>query len=219
MNRGALGPSAPEPHRLSKSRTTGQTLLIWLGLVVLVALVYSPVRGFDFVPLDDPTYVSENPHVLGGLTWHGISWAFTSHWASYWIPLTWVSYMTEVQFFGPNPGVHHVTNVVLHAINALLLFVWLRRVTGATWRSATVAALFAAHPLHVESVAWITERKDVLSTCFLFLALICYGAYVRRRHRALHRGDSRQARRLPPACRAWPRLGAGTTHRGGADRI
>jgi Tfp pilus assembly protein PilF len=160
--------------------------ILWLslGLIALIAFIYAPVRLFDFVPLDDPAYVSQNPHVLGGLTWQSVSWAFTSRRASYWIPLTWLSYMLEVQVFGVQAGVQHVTNVLLHTINALLLFTWLRRTTGALGRSAFVAALFAVHPLHVESVAWITERKDVLSTCFLLLALLAYTAYARRPSRA-----------------------------------
>jgi Tfp pilus assembly protein PilF len=155
-------------------------VLLSVALVVLIALAYSAVRHHDFVPIDDPAYVSENPHVLGGLTWQNVSWAFTARWASYWIPLTWISYMADVQIFGAQPGALHLSNLLLHVLNTLLLFTWLRRTTGAVGRSVFVAALFAVHPLHVESVAWITERKDVLSTLFLLLALLVYAAYVRR---------------------------------------
>jgi tetratricopeptide (TPR) repeat protein len=138
------------------------------------------VRHYDFVSFDDPSYVSDNPHVAGGLTWAGVTWAFTTGHAGYWIPLTWLSYMAEVQAGAVNAGGHHVTNVLLHIANTLLLFALLRRSTGATGRSLLVAALFAAHPLHVESVAWITERKDVMSTFFLMLAILSYVGYVRR---------------------------------------
>jgi Tfp pilus assembly protein PilF len=172
-----------EPTR-PPSAAGSWVLLLSLGLVALIAFIYAPVRLFDFVTLDDPKYVSQNPHVLAGLTWQSVSWAFTSRWASYWIPFTWLSYLVEVQIFGVHAGVQHVTNVLLHAVDALLLFTWLRRATGALGRSALVAALFAVHPLHVESVAWITERKDVLSTCFLLLALLAYTAWVRRPSRA-----------------------------------
>lgn len=155
-------------------------LWVLLSLVAVILIIYSPVRHFDFVQLDDPAYTSENPQVAAGLTWRGVAWAFTTGHAGYWIPLTWLSYMLDVQFFGTGAGPHHVTNVLLHIANALLLFVLLRRMTGMPGRSAFVAALFAAHPLHVESVAWITERKDVLSTLFLFLTLWTYVGYVRR---------------------------------------
>jgi len=152
--------------------------------MALIAVVYGNVRHLDFVPLDDPLYVSQNPHVLGGLTWENTQWAFTTRWASYWIPLTWISYMVDVQIFGAEPGMMHVTNVLLHIANTWLLFVWLRRTTGAEWRSGLAAALFAVHPLHVESVVWITERKDVLSTLFLLLTLLAYTKYVKQRSTA-----------------------------------
>jgi protein O-mannosyl-transferase len=156
-------------------------VLASVGLLALVLWTYAPVRQFDFVPIDDPSYVTGNPHVVTGLTWENVVWAFTSRWASYWIPATWISYMVEVQIFGVQPGVQHVTNVLLHAANTLLLLLWLYRETGAVGRSTFVAALFALHPLHVESVAWITERKDVLSTLFLLLAILAYSAYQRNR--------------------------------------
>jgi Flp pilus assembly protein TadD len=138
------------------------------------------LRHADFVSLDDPTYVSENPHVKGGLTWSGVVWAFTSGRAANWHPLTWLSHMLDVQLYGVQAGPHHVTSVALHCVNALLLFLVLARATGARGRSALVAALFAVHPLHVESVAWIAERKDVLSTAFWMLTLWAYVGYVRQ---------------------------------------
>lgn len=151
-----------------------------LALVALVVLVYAPVRHYGFVDLDDPQYVSENPFVANGLTWGGVKWAFTSIHASYWLPLIWMSHMLDVQLYGLNAGGHHVTNVLLHAVNTILLFALLNRMTGAVGRSAFVAALFAVHPLHVESVVWVTERKDVLSTLFLLLTTWAYVAWTRR---------------------------------------
>ena len=153
---------------------------VTLALAVGIVLVFAPVWQFDFVALDDPLYVSENPQVAGGLTWAGVKWAFTTTHGGFWIPLVWLSYMADVGLFGPAAGPHHAVNLLLHVANTLLLFGALRRMTGAAGRSAFVAALFAVHPLHVESVAWITERKDVLSTLFLVLALLAYAGHVRR---------------------------------------
>ncbi len=152
-----------------------------IGLVlVLAATTYAPVRNYPFVSFDDPTYVSENPRIAAGLTPVAVGQAFTSTHAGYWIPLTWLSYMVDVEVAGNvDARTHHVTNVVLHLANTLLLFGFLNRHTGEAGRSALVAGLFALHPLHVESVAWVTERKDVLSTMFLFLALHAYGNHVR----------------------------------------
>jgi Flp pilus assembly protein TadD len=172
-------PAAPKPSSPPVS-SRPRAVLVSAGLVVLIALTYAPVRHYGLVSMDDPLYITQNLHVLGGLTWDNVQWAFTSRYASYWIPLTWVSYMTEVQMFGPRPDVMHITNVLLHAVNTLLLFTWLRRMTGGLGASACVAALFALHPLHVESVAWITERKDVLSTCFLLLTISTYSSYTRQ---------------------------------------
>jgi protein O-mannosyl-transferase len=151
-----------------------------LALIVVTAGVYAPVSGFDFVRFDDPDYVTANEQVGAGLTWHGLRWAFTTGHVANWHPLTWLSHMLDVQLFGLNPGPHHVVNLVLHVANTVLLFLVLRGMTGAIGRSAVVAALFAIHPLHVESVAWISERKDVLSTLFWMLALLAYGRYVAR---------------------------------------
>jgi tetratricopeptide (TPR) repeat protein len=148
-----------------------------LLLAVLVVGVYAPVRHYDFVSFDDPSYVSENPHVASGFNSADVHWAFGTTPAGYWIPLTWLSYMLTAQLGGATPGAQHVTNVLLHLLNTVLLFGVLRRLTGAIGRSLFVAALFAVHPLHVESVAWVTERKDVLSTFFFLLAILSYARY------------------------------------------
>jgi tetratricopeptide (TPR) repeat protein len=153
---------------------------IALALIVLSVVVYSPLAHFDFVKWDDPQYVTDNPTVLAGLTWHGVAWAFTTSHGPYWHPLTWLSHMLDVQLFGLDAGGHHLTNVAIHIATTLVLFALLRRPTGAVWRSVFVAALFAVHPLHVESVAWIAERKDVLSALFWMLTLGAYGWYAAR---------------------------------------
>jgi hypothetical protein len=143
-------------------------------LFLLVAAVFLPAVTHDFITYDDPVYVTGNAHVRGGLTWDNIAWAFHSTEASNWHPLTWISHMADCQVYGLHPWGHHLTNVLLHALNAFLLFATLRRMTGAPWRSLFVAALFGLHPLHVESVAWVSERKDVLSTTFWMLVLWAY---------------------------------------------
>src|ERR1035437_5057262 len=149
-------------------------------LCLLLALstfsVFLPVARQGFVNYDDSDYVTENPHVLGGLNWANVVWAFTTGHASNWHPLTWLSHMLDCQLFGNQAGPQHLVSVGFHVANALLLLLLLRRMTGALWRSALVAALFALHPLHVESVAWASERKDVLSGFFFLLTI---GAYVR----------------------------------------
>lgn len=157
-------------------RTAGPGAL----LVALVAAVYAQAGAFAFVNLDDQQYVTANPMVLRGLRWEGVAWAFGGFHASNWHPLTWLSHMADVSLFGAHAGAHHLVSVALHALNAILLFALLRRTTGATWRSAIAAALFAVHPLHVESVAWVSERKDVLSGLLFFLALHAWVSYARR---------------------------------------
>lgn len=156
-------------------------MLACAALVLLVVFIYAQVHSHAFIHYDDPEYVSRNAHVLNGLTWSGIQWAFTSVHAAYWHPVTWMSHMLDVSLFGQNAGRHLLVNVLLHAANAVLLFLWLQAMTGAFWRSSIVAALFAAHPLHVESVAWVAERKDVLSALFMLLALHGYTRWVRAR--------------------------------------
>jgi protein O-mannosyl-transferase len=155
---------------------------LWVCLMLMAATVavYEPVRHHDFVDFDDAKYVFENPEVRGGLTLAGVTWAFTTSHESNWHPLTWLSHMLDVELFGLNAGSHHLVNLLLHAANTVLLFVVLRSMTGALWRSALVAALFGLHPVHVESVAWVSERKDVLSTLFWMLTLMAYVRYFRR---------------------------------------
>jgi tetratricopeptide (TPR) repeat protein len=157
-----------------------RTVLVCVLLSAVTLAAYWPVFHNDFIKLDDRKYVIENPHVFGGLTWDNVKWAFESRYASNWHPLTWLSHMLDVQLFGLKPAWHHGVNLLFHIANSLLLFLLLKRTTGALWRSATVAALFALHPLHVESVAWVAERKDVLSTFFFMLTLLAYAAYVSR---------------------------------------
>ena len=155
-------------------------LWVCLFLVAAILVSYWPVGGYEFINFDDPQYVVDNHQVGRGLTFEGTKWAFTTMHAANWHPLTWLSHMLDVQMYGMNAGAHHLTNVIFHILNSMLLFVLLHRMTGALWRSAMVAALFAVHPLHVESVAWISERKDVLSTFFGLLALLAYAEYVKR---------------------------------------
>ncbi len=151
--------------------------LIALALALGTFICYAPARDFDFVTLDDPAYVSQNPMVEHGLSWAGVTWAFHSVQGGNWNPLVWLSHMAVCQFFGPAPEGHHLTNITLHAINAMLLFLVLWQMTATIWRSAFVAAIFAWHPMHVESVAWISERKDVLSALFWLLTMWAYACY------------------------------------------
>lgn len=153
-------------------------LLIAASLFLAVCALYWPTHRFDFVTFDDPDYVSENWIVQRGLTLHGLVWAFDGEHAANWHPLTWLSHMLDCQLFGARPGPHHLVNVALHALSSSLLFLIFFRWTKALWRSAIIAALFAMHPLRVESVAWISERKDVLSALFFMLTLWTYTRYV-----------------------------------------
>ena len=155
------------------ARRTWGTALFCVLLVAVTVAVFWPVRHHEFVNYDDPDYVTTNARVLRGLSWENVEWAFGSH-AGNWHPLTWLSHMLDVQLFGLKPGWHHWVSVLLHAVNSVLLFLLCRRMTGASWRSGCLAALFALHPLHVESVAWAAERKDVLSAFFFLLTLLAY---------------------------------------------
>jgi protein O-mannosyl-transferase len=152
-----------------------------LGLVALVWLVFGQTIHHQFINLDDGAYVYKNPQVFRGLTSEGIIWAFTQSHAANWHPLTWLSHMLDCQLYGLSPGGHHLTNVLLQVANAILLFLVLRQMTGSLWRSAFVAAVFAIHPLRVESVAWVSERKDLLSGLFFLLSIWAYVRYVRKR--------------------------------------
>jgi hypothetical protein len=164
-----------ESHRKSQM----QIIAICVGLIGLVAIVYWPARKFGFVDFDDPGCVYQNPHVISGLNEQNIRWAFSNYWVGHWAPLTWISCQADQTFFHLDPGVMHVENVVLHGISTLLLLGLLIIATGKRWRSAFVAAVFAVHPLHVESVAWITERRDMISTPPLLGAMIAYVWYTR----------------------------------------
>ena len=166
----------PKPPRASRR----PDVIIALGLVAATLIAYAQVAGFDFVNYDDPQYVTSNPHVTSGLTLDNIQWAFTSIVDANWLPLTSLSHMIDCQFFGLSGGMHHLVNIAFHLAAALLLFAFLNGATSARWPSAFVAFVFALHPLHVESAAWIAERKDVLSTLFWFLALFEYLRYSAR---------------------------------------
>jgi tetratricopeptide (TPR) repeat protein len=146
---------------------------------MLSVALYAPTIHHPFTTLDDREYVTENSHVLSGLQWNTIRWSLTETW-SYWHPLTWISHALDVELFGQIPAGHHFTSVTLHAVNAVLLFFFLASTTGATLRSLTVAALFAIHPTNVENVAWIAERKSVLSTLWFLAALYAYVWYSRQ---------------------------------------
>jgi Flp pilus assembly protein TadD len=150
-------------------------------LAVAVLALFWPALGNDFVNYDDDLYVTRNPRVQQGLTSAGVRWAFTTDAAGNWHPLTWLSHQLDWELWGPSPRGHHATSVALHVVNTLLVFWLLDAMTGAPWRSALVAAVFGVHPLHVESVAWVAERKDVLSTCLWLLTTLAYVAWTRRR--------------------------------------
>jgi tetratricopeptide (TPR) repeat protein len=152
------------------------SLLISLCLVLMTLVVFGQIRYYDFLILDDYAYIVENPHVRSGLSVENVLWAFTS----YWHPLTWLSHMLDCEIYGLNPPGHHVHALLLHAANALLLFLVLRNMTGALWRSAFVAAVFALHPLRIESVAWVAERKDVLAAFFWMTTLWAYLKFTRK---------------------------------------
>ena len=154
-----------------------KTVLICALLFVLVLWTFLPSLRNDFVNCDDDVYVTANHQVRSGLTWEGVQWAFRTTAAANWHPLTWLSHMLDCQLFGLKSCGHHLSSVLLHAANTLLLFLVLRRMTGATWRSFFVAAVFGLHPLRVESVAWVAERKDVLSVFFALLTLMAYVRY------------------------------------------
>jgi protein O-mannosyl-transferase len=169
-------PDQAAPHRLLKSPA-----LIASSLACVILVIYWPLRSAEFIHLDDPLYITSNPNVLAGWTADGLKWAWSEYYAGFWAPVLWMSYMLEIELFGLDPGVMHLTNVILHALNAVLIFVILHQTTGAFWRSAMAAALFSLHPLRVESVAWIVERKDVLSLFFGLSSILMYTVYVRTR--------------------------------------
>src|ERR1700722_13709862 len=151
--------------------------LICLALALVTFALYAPMLHYGFIIFDDETYITGNAHVTSGLNSTNIVWAFKSGEAANWHPLTWISHQADCAMFGLSAGGHHLMNLLFHIANTLLLFAWLKNLTGAIWRSAFVAAAFAWHPLHVESVAWASERKDVLSAFFWMLTLLAWSAY------------------------------------------
>ena len=175
--------SKPAPARAFAPVRARPRFPVWL-IAVLLALVtivlYWPATGHDFVNFDDNVYVLDNSHVTGGLTWQSIRWAFSSLEAGFWHPLTWLSILADSKFYGLQARGYHLTGVLLHAANTVLLFLALQRMMRATWRSAFVGGLFGLHPLHVESVAWVSERKDVLSGFFWMLSLLMYVRYAQQ---------------------------------------
>jgi protein O-mannosyl-transferase len=179
-------PFSKSKDRMSNIEMPSQNALRWrvtgvcLVLAAITFVVFGQTLRYGFVEYDDNGYVYENPVVVQGLTLKGIVWALTYGEIGHWHPLTWLSHMADCQVYGLNPGGHHLTNVLLHAVAVMLLFLVLREMTGSLWRSAFVAAVFAIHPLRVESVAWIAERKDVLSGVFFMLTLWAYARYARQ---------------------------------------
>ena len=174
--REAVPAARPEPRPGGRAAVLGVCGLLLLA----VALVFGRTVHCELVNFDDDRYVYDNPQVTGGLTAHGIAWAFTHTHSSNWHPVTWLSHMLDCQLYGLRPWGHHLGNVLLHAATAAGLFLILMQMTGDLWPSALVAVVFAVHPLHVESVAWVAERKDVLSGLFFMLTVAAYVSYARR---------------------------------------
>ena len=172
----ARSTSAPDSTRGSES---GPAILLCGVLIALVASAFYPVLRNGLINLDDPGYVALNSHIQRGLTWDSLKWAFTAVDSANWHPLTWLSHMLDYQVFGERVWGHHLSSLILHGLNTVALFVVFRGLTGSLWRSFFVAALFGVHPLRVESVAWVAERKDVLSTFFFILSLWGYAKYAR----------------------------------------
>lgn len=173
-------------EHLGKHSRTGLIAFLCLSLIAITLAVYIQVGNHQFLNYDDKAFITDNPHVVNGITGENTIWAFTSVYTANWHPITWLSHMADVQIYGMNPRGHHITNVAIHTTSALLLFLLFLRLTGALWQSLFVAALFALHPLHVESVAWVAERKDVLSALFWFLTIFSYSEYVAKRKTSLY---------------------------------
>ena len=181
-----LGLDCADREAAAVAKRLRKIVILCMVLVAVTLSVYVQTRNHDFLSYDDWKYVTENPHVAGGISGSNIAWAFTSVHASNWHPITWLSHMADVKLHGLNPGGHHLTNVVIHSLSSLILLLLLIRLTSALWKSFFVAALFALHPLHVESVAWIAERKDVISTFFCFITLFFYSEYAAKRRMGLY---------------------------------
>ncbi|MGH9642737.1 MAG: hypothetical protein ACRD3Q_09940, partial [Terriglobales bacterium] len=169
-------PPISQVHQPSKRNK----IVLCILLAATTLAVYSPIIRAPFLNYDDALVYTGNPHVSSGLSWSTVQWAFRTTETSDWHPVSWLSHTLDYQLFGPNPAGPHAVNLLLHVVNALLIFWLLQAATGLVWRSLGTAALFALHPINVESVAWISERKDVLSMLFFLLALAAYGWYVRR---------------------------------------
>jgi protein O-mannosyl-transferase len=176
----SAGLASNSAGRTSRFGSLAAPVAVCFGLALAVAAIYAGTRHFEFVYFDDDTYVFENNHITSGLTRDNLVWAFTSIHSGYWHPLTSISHMLDAELYGDWAGGHHLTNVFIHAATAMVLFLSLRGLTGVLWPSALAAAVFALHPLRVESVAWVAERKDVLSGFFFSLTLLCYASYARR---------------------------------------
>lgn len=174
---------------------TNRQLIVYSALFVLVMAIYYQTIGFNFINLDDNLYVFNNPIVSSGLNKESLNWAFTKFYAANWHPVTWVSHLIDVELYGLNPGGHHATNIVFHLLNSILAFTVFKKMTGSFWKSAIVAALFAVHPTHVESVAWVSERKDVLSTMFWLLTMFVYLKYAETRNTEKGRRGDAETRR------------------------
>ncbi len=162
-------------NNLNKSK-----IIFYIILAVFTITVYWQVQGFDFINYDDPAYITENSHIQSGMTKEGFLWAFSTKYFGLWNPLVWLSFMADYELYGLHAGGYHVTNLIFHILSTLLLFWLFSRMTGEIWKSAFVAAFFALHPLHVESVAWVSERKDVLSAFFWMLTLCFYVFYTEK---------------------------------------
>lgn len=191
MNSQPLERAADGRSRIARAVSHPACLCLLLGAATLA--VFWPVVSCDFITYDDPVYFTENSHVQSGLKPDGALWAFHTGWMGNWNPAVWLSYMLDVELFGKGPAGPHFTNLVLHGANAILLFLLLKTLTGARWRSLMAASLFALHPLRVESVAWVSERKDVLSSFFGLLALLMYARYAQKRATAGSREPCAQA--------------------------
>jgi tetratricopeptide (TPR) repeat protein len=177
---GAIVSEPVKPPRVGRPAWRNGAAVLAAGLAVLTLLSFLPVLRNDFVLLDDQSYLTANPHVLQGFTLENLSWAFTTYHMGNWHPVTWISHLIDGRLFGLDPVGHHATSLLLHLATTVLLFLLVRGMTGALWRGALVAALFAVHPLHVESVAWASERKDVLAGFFWVLTMGAYLRYARR---------------------------------------
>jgi len=191
------GPPSPVADGPRNPAVDGGPILLSILLFALVVWVFLPSIRNGFIDVDDAGYISDNIHVRHGFTWAGMGWAFANSVGGSWHPLTWFSLMLDCQLFGLRPAGHHLTGLLLHAANTVLLFLLFRRLTGATRRSALVALLFALHPLRVESVAWAAERKDVLSTFFFMLTLLAYVRYAEKAEGRMQNAETRSTLHAP----------------------